>query len=100
MGDSLQSKISETKKRIDQLTKEIEVTMASVAEMQEQMKRASEVREAEAADYQETVEDHRLTQTDLQKALARMREVYSMLQEEPEQPGAPHVQTSGTHTDP
>merc|ERR1712176_1742706 len=68
--------------------------------MQEQMKRASEVREAEAADYQETVTDQRMTQTILQKALARMRDVYALLQDEPDQPGAPHVQLSGTHTDP
>merc|ERR1719330_1797952 len=29
-----------------------------------------------------------------------MREVYALLQDEPEEPGAPHVHTSGNHTDP
>merc|ERR1719517_360138 len=35
----------------------------------------------------------------LEKALARMQEVYAFL-ENRAQPGAPHIQTSGTHTDP
>merc|ERR1719251_349615 len=60
------------------------------------MKRASEIREGEDADYQQTVQDQRLTQMILKKALARMKEVY-LLQRKP---GAPHIQTSGTHTDP
>merc|ERR1740121_2057175 len=95
--DGLVVKISDTENSIEKMSKEIEETTAAVAEMQEQMKRASEVREAEAADYQETVTDQRMTQVILQKALARMREVYALLQDEP---GAPHIQTSGTHTDP
>merc|ERR1719486_1138662 len=60
------------------------------------MKRASEIREGENSDFQETVTDQRLTQVILDKALTRMKEVYLFLQ----QPGAPHIQTSGTHTDP
>lgn len=59
------------------------------------MKRASETREAENADFQQTIQDQRLTQMILGKALARMKEVYAMLQ----QPGAAHIATSGTHTD-
>merc|ERR1719158_2572596 len=34
----------------------------------------------------------------LTKALDRMKQVYALLQQR--QPGAPHIQTSGTHTDP
>merc|ERR1719198_771552 len=34
----------------------------------------------------------------LKKALERMKEVYAFIQERA--PGAPHIQTSGTHTDP
>jgi len=64
--------------------------------MQEQMKRASETREAENADFHQTINDARMTQAILDKALARMKEVYALMQ----QPGAPHIQTSGTHTDP
>merc|ERR1719408_107873 len=46
------------------------------------MKRASEIRETENADFQQTMTDQRITQAILQK------------------PVAPHIQTSGTHTDP
>merc|ERR1719198_309678 len=63
-----------------------------------QMKRASETREAENADFQVTVNDHRVMSIILTKALNRMKEVYALLQQR--QPGAPHIQTSGTHTDP
>merc|ERR1719440_197826 len=34
----------------------------------------------------------------LTKALDRMKQVYALIQQK--QPGAPHIQTSGTHTDP
>merc|ERR1719422_2693360 len=70
-----------------------------MAEMQKQMKRASEGREAENADFQQTVVDNRLTQTILDKALQRMRQVYAMMQD-PAPVGAAHVATSGTHVDP
>jgi len=92
---SLLAKIADLEKTIAELTKEIELATAAVADMQEQMKRASEVREAENADYQETVADHRMTQLILEKATARMKEVYAFLQQ---QPGAAHVHTSGNHT--
>merc|ERR1719243_201082 len=36
----------------------------------------------------------------LTKALDRMKQVYALLQQRGMQPGAPHIQTSGTHTDP
>merc|ERR1719453_2695674 len=60
------------------------------------MKRAGETREAENGDFQQTMMDQRLTQQILEKALARMKEVYAFL----EAPGAPHTQTSATATDP
>ena len=93
---SLTNKIADLTKTIEYLSKEIEETTAAVAEMQNQMKRASEVREAENGDFQQTMIDQRLTQQILAKALARMQEVYAFL----EAPGAPHTQTSATHTDP
>merc|ERR1719453_1293256 len=65
-----------------------------------QMKRASETREAENADFQQTVSDQRVMSIILTKALDRMKQVYAMLQQRGLQPGAPHIQTSGTHTDP
>lgn len=96
---SLETKIADLEKSIESLTKGIETTTKEIAEMQEQMKRASETREAENADYQQTVMDQRLTQAILNKALKRMKEVYAFLQQEP-QPGAAHTALSGTHTDP
>jgi len=94
---NLEVKIDDLKKTIASLTKDIDTSKAAVAEMQNQMKRASENREAENADYQQTITDHRVTQIILEKALDRMKQVYAMLQQ---QPGAPHIWTSGNHTDP
>eukprot|EP00405_Crypthecodinium_cohnii_P016651 CAMPEP_0206445582 /NCGR_PEP_ID=MMETSP0324_2-20121206/15606_1 /ASSEMBLY_ACC=CAM_ASM_000836 /TAXON_ID=2866 /ORGANISM="Crypthecodinium cohnii, Strain Seligo" /LENGTH=680 /DNA_ID=CAMNT_0053913849 /DNA_START=56 /DNA_END=2098 /DNA_ORIENTATION=- len=96
--EALETHIADLEKTIATLAQDIDATVAAVAEMQKQMKRASENREAENAEYQESVTDQRLAQTILKKALARMQKVYSMLQEEPEA-GAPHIQTSGNHTD-
>eukprot|EP00444_Apocalathium_aciculiferum_P022655 CAMPEP_0183436040 /NCGR_PEP_ID=MMETSP0370-20130417/69007_1 /TAXON_ID=268820 /ORGANISM="Peridinium aciculiferum, Strain PAER-2" /LENGTH=676 /DNA_ID=CAMNT_0025623363 /DNA_START=70 /DNA_END=2100 /DNA_ORIENTATION=- len=98
MKASLETKIADLEKTIEYLNKEIEATTAAVAEMQNQMKRAGENREAENGDYAQTVSDQRMTQMILEKALARMKQVYAMIQED--QPGAPHIATSGTHTDP
>uniref|UniRef100_A0A7S1LKS7 Uncharacterized protein n=1 Tax=Alexandrium catenella TaxID=2925 RepID=A0A7S1LKS7_ALECA len=99
---SLEARIADLDKTVGSLTAEIEATKKSIANLQDQMKRASELREAENADYQETIVDHRLTQMILAKALDRMQQVYAMVQssEEPEQPGAAHIETSGNHTDP
>jgi len=100
---SLEAKIADLKKTIESLTTNIANAKAANAEMQTQMKRASEAREAENADFQQTIVDQRLTQAILRKALDRMKQVYALLQQqglEPAQPGAPHIQTSGTHTDP
>merc|ERR1719454_353579 len=95
--DNLEAKIADLKKTIEQLTKDIAASKAAVAEMMKQMKRASETREAENADFQVTVNDHRVMSMILTKALDRMKQVYAFMQR---QPGAPHIQTSGTHTDP
>merc|ERR1719456_977966 len=96
--DSLEAQMADLKKTIEQLTKDIAASKAAVVEMKNQMKRASETREAENADFQVTVNDHRIMSMILEKALARMKEVYALIQQG--KPGAPHIQTSGTHTDP
>jgi len=96
--ESLETKIADLKKSIETMTSEIDATTKAVAETQESMKWASEIREGEDADYQQTMQDQRLTQMILKKALARMKEVY--LLQRRQQPGAPHIQTSATHTDP
>lgn len=92
----LETRIADLEKHIETLTADIEASTAAIAEAQTQMGRRSETREAENADYQQTVQDQRLTQMILQKAIDRMTEVYGFLQ----QPGAPHTQTSATRTDP
>jgi len=98
---SLQMKISDLEKSIETFRTDIESTKASIAEAQTQMRKASEIREGENADYQQTVTDHRLTQMILDKALVRMQQVYAFLENRADQqPGAPHIQTSGNHTDP
>lgn len=71
--------------------------------MQSDMKKASEVREKENADFQKQITDQRITQAILQKACDRMKQVYSEYKvslEQEDQPGAVHTQTSGTKTDP
>jgi len=93
----LEAKIADLEKLIETLTEEIAASTKAIAETQESMKTASEIREGEDADFQKTVSDQRFTQIILQKALARMKEVYALLEQ---QPGAPHIQTSATHTDP
>merc|ERR1712194_889909 len=83
------------------LAKEIDNQVTAIAEMQEQMKRASQNREGENAGYQTTISDQRITQQILNKALARMKQVYAFLQShDPAEVGAAHIHTSGTHTDP
>jgi len=94
---SLETKIADLKKLIETLTEEIKASTKAIAETQESMKRSSEIREGEDADFQQTVSDQRFTQMILDKALTRMKEVYALLEQ---QPGAPHIQTSATHTDP
>jgi len=99
--EALEVKVADLEKTIEYLAKEIEATTAAVGEMQTQMKRAGENREATNMDFQTTVSDQRLAQMILQKALNRMKQVYAMIQQREEpQPGAAHTQTSGTHTDP
>merc|ERR1719478_956463 len=96
--ESLEAQMADLTKNIEKLSKDIDASKKAVAEMMEQMKRASETREAENADFQTTVSDHRVMSMILTKALDRMKQVYAMLQQRG--PGAPHIQTSGTHTDP
>merc|ERR1719174_1409494 len=92
--------MADLKKTIEKLSKDIDAAKAAVAEIKNQMKRASETREAENADFQTTVSDHRVMSIILTKALDRMKQVYALLQQRGLKPGAPHIQTSATHTDP
>merc|ERR1719504_326730 len=57
---SLEAKIADLEKTIEKLTADIAASEKAVAEAMDQMKRASETREAENADFQTTVSDHRI----------------------------------------
>jgi hypothetical protein len=95
-----EARIADLEKTIEQLTADIKANTVAIAEMQQQMKVASEIREGENADYQQTITDQRLMQIILAKALDRMKQVYVFLQQQRgQQPGAAHIATSGTHTD-
>jgi hypothetical protein len=98
--DSLTTRIADLEKNIETLTANLESTTQEIADTQNQMGRRSETREAENGDYQATVQEQRLTQMILQKAMDRMSQVYAMLMQRAHQPGAPHTQTSATSTDP
>merc|ERR1719159_413353 len=93
--DSLTASIADLEATIKKLGQNIETTKQEIADMQVEMKRAGEDRAAENADYQQTVNDHRITQEILTKALHRMKQVYNFSQ----QPGAPQMQLSGNATD-
>merc|ERR1719305_1535765 len=60
--EGLDAKIADLAATIDKLAKEIAELKASIADMQVQLKRAGEDREAENADFQTTVADQRATQ--------------------------------------
>jgi chromosome segregation ATPase len=105
---ALMAKIADLESSIDAMKKDIEAKTKEIADMQTEMKRSSEDREAENADFQQTAMDQRMTQMILTKALDRMKQVYALLQQrararaiqEHLAPGAPHTQTSATDTDP
>jgi len=83
----LEAKIEDLKATIDTLTKDLEAKAAEIAEMQVQVKRASEDREMENKEFQQTVADQRATQQILTKALNRLKDVYGFVQTKQE-PGA------------
>eukprot|EP00747_Dinoflagellata_sp_TGD_P109120 gnl/TRDRNA2_/TRDRNA2_170593_c2_seq4.p1 gnl/TRDRNA2_/TRDRNA2_170593_c2~~gnl/TRDRNA2_/TRDRNA2_170593_c2_seq4.p1 ORF type:complete len:679 (-),score=232.25 gnl/TRDRNA2_/TRDRNA2_170593_c2_seq4:83-2119(-) len=93
---NVEAKEADLTTTIESLTAEIDTAKKANKDMMEQMKRAGETREVENADFQQIVMDQRMTQSILGKALERMKQVYGLVQ----QPGAPHIQTSATKTDP
>merc|ERR1719261_647053 len=61
---------------IEKLTKAIEEAKTQVADTKLEVKKASQQREEENAEYQTTVSDQRATQVILKKALARLNQFY------------------------
>jgi chromosome segregation ATPase len=74
-GD-LEAKIANLASTIDTLKTDIATKESEVAEMNVQIKRASEDRELENREFQSTVADQRATQEILNKALARLQAFY------------------------
>jgi septal ring factor EnvC (AmiA/AmiB activator) len=74
---------------LDTLKKEIKAGEAEIADTKLQMTRASEDREGENAEFQQTVADQRAAQQILTLALNRMKEVYGFAQVRASDPTAP-----------
>jgi hypothetical protein len=72
----LTSLIDTSKATMDSLDKEMDQLRADIKEMQVQMQKASEAREAENHEFQIVVTDQRATQNILKKALARLEVFY------------------------
>ena len=128
--EKLKTKIEDLTTAVKKFTKDMADKKAEIADMQTQMKRESEDREAENSVYQQAMMEQQVTQSILQKALDRMKAQYALLQKEEEaqeasderehaaalqqlslsdkvlmemddsQPGAPQMQLSGTDTEP
>lgn len=94
--DNLVAKIGDLTSSIATLTTDIETLNKEIAEMTEQAKRASSDRAKENADFQVELNDQRITQGILNKAIERMNQKYGFIQ----QPGKAHMNLSGTKTDP
>jgi len=74
--DDLEASIEKLEALIEKLGKEIKEAKAQIAETEVEIKKASEAREEENAEFQTTVADQRATQTILKKALLRLEDFY------------------------
>lgn len=87
-----QTKIDDLEAAIATHKKNIEDATAAIQEMQTQLKRAGEDREAENADFQKTVAEQRQAQLLLQKALQKLEGFYNkklLLLQQPAGPAPP-----------
>merc|ERR1719240_676085 len=76
-SEDLSMQVEDLKTAINNENDEIAAAKAEIADMQVEMKRASETREVENKEFQESVADQRATQTILKKALDRLRAFYA-----------------------
>merc|ERR1719487_2142852 len=76
LKEDLEGKMDQLSKQIEQLEKEIAEAKQQVADTEIAIKKASETREAENAEYQTVVADQRATQTILKKALKKLESFY------------------------
>ena len=76
LKEDLEAKIEDLAATIETLTSEIEAAKGQISAARVEVKRASEAREKENAEFQQTVADQRATQAILNKAKARMEAFY------------------------
>merc|ERR1719487_1250854 len=74
--EDLEGKMDQLNKDIKSLTKDIEDAKKQIADTEIAIKKASEQREAENAEYQTVVADQRATQTILKKAVKKLESFY------------------------
>merc|ERR1719161_5165 len=74
--EDLEQKIDSLATEIERLTKEIKEAGETIANTEIEIKKASEAREKENAEYQTTVADQRATQVILKKALTKLESFY------------------------
>merc|ERR1719375_741077 len=82
--EDLERKMDQLTTLKERLTKEIEEAKTTIANTEIEIKKASEAREKENAEYQTVIADQRATQTILKKALAKLEGFYkkkALLQE-------------------
>merc|ERR1719433_522321 len=72
----LEGKLEKLAALMEKLSKEIQQALANIEETKVRIKKASEVREGENAEFQTTIADQRATQTILAKALMRLKDFY------------------------
>merc|ERR1719247_3787644 len=86
--NDLEAQIGSLEARIESLDEDLATLAAEIKEAQVQIKRASEDRELENKEFQQTVADQRAAQAILKKALDRLKVVYGFVQTSQPEPGA------------
>jgi len=87
--DDLETTIDKLDKLMTKLTEEIDAAKTHIADTEVAIKKASQVRESENAEFQTTVADQRATQEILARALGKLKEFYkkaALLQAKQEPP--------------
>merc|ERR1719265_1526037 len=78
--EDLETEVANLEMQKSTVADELKVISEEVAALHIDMKRASETREAENKDFQQVVQEQRITAQILQKALDRLKEFYSFVQ--------------------
>jgi len=76
----MDTEIADLRKTSQNLQEQIEAVQAEAKKLEQEREKASDIRESEHADFERSVNDQRLVQMVLRKALTRLRQVYNFLQ--------------------